>query len=498
MSATTPLNPLRDFGDYFSPIVVKELRQGLRTRFFSSALMLFHTFIILLLTSVLLGAPMEAVNGIFWGSAGLMLLVVLPLRAFNALNAEAAEGTLDMLTLTSISSFRIVQGKWMALFSQALLVAGSLLPYMVARYFFGGVEIVREVLALVILSLGCGIVTAALLAFSSQPSVLLRLALMTGTGFAAVPLGFFTAFLVTASQADFMLREFFALEGWQQGSIVGGIIAVAAYLIWYLLALGASRIAPPSENHSTRKRIIVFSVHGALLVIGLLLCWLSDPDHGLWPFVPLFGLTLLVCMDVLTEEMPRFPTAIAALAKRAPWGRLAGRLLHPGWASGVFFAALLCGMPMVLLAAIGRRSLSGVWENGPGLYFLCALLAAFVPAVIRIRAAGIFTSWWLVQICIAAAGFILVIFGGTMGSAEVGILGVFTPLTALFCVEMLEYSTRHSAILTGSACGLLWLAAAMGRACKHFAAYRTLEEAARRLPAAPAPPPPPPSHDAAE
>ena len=55
MNTTLPL--LRDFSDRFSPIVVKELRQGLRTRFFTSALILFHTFIILLLITVTFGAP---------------------------------------------------------------------------------------------------------------------------------------------------------------------------------------------------------------------------------------------------------------------------------------------------------------------------------------------------------------------------------------------------------------------------------------------------------
>ena len=40
--STMPLTLLNDFGDRFSPMLVKELRQGLRTRFFTAALLLFH------------------------------------------------------------------------------------------------------------------------------------------------------------------------------------------------------------------------------------------------------------------------------------------------------------------------------------------------------------------------------------------------------------------------------------------------------------------------
>ena len=46
---TTPLPLLRDFSDRLSPMVVKEMRQGLRTRFFTAALILFHVLLGLLM-----------------------------------------------------------------------------------------------------------------------------------------------------------------------------------------------------------------------------------------------------------------------------------------------------------------------------------------------------------------------------------------------------------------------------------------------------------------
>lgn len=492
MSATLPL--LRDFSDRFSPIVVKELRQGLRTRFFTSALLLFHTLIILLLCTVTLGVPVEAVNGIFWGIAGLMLLVVLPLRGFSALHTETTDGTLDMLTLTSIASFRILYGKWAALYSQSLLVAGSILPYMVARYFFGGVEILREVVALVMLALGSGIITAALLAFSSQASVMLRIFLALCVGAGAVPLGFFTAFLVSASQSDTMIREFFALLRWEQCSIVAGIVLLAVYVVYYFLALGSSRIAPPSENHSTQKRLIALAVHTVLMIAGLLLCFLNtSPEVALWAFIPSLFLTLIVCMDVMTEEMPRFPTTVASLARRGRMGSLAGRLLHPGWASGVWFSALLCAMAMSLIVAMTSWHKHWHWDDGPAPYMLCILLAAFVPVMVRINRTNPFINWWGVQLCSVLLGILMSMFCAVMRASDLGAFGLFTPITTLFGVGIMNYSSRDGIMLVGSAFSSLWLLAALIRAHMNFTTYTALENEALQL----AHPEPPRTHDAA-
>lgn len=479
MNATLPL--LRDFSDRMSPIVVKELRQGLRTRFFTAALILFHLLIIPLLCTVTLGTPPEVVSGIFWGITGLMLLVVMPLRAFNALRAETADGTLDMLTLTSISSFRILYGKWIALFSQTLLVAGSLLPYMVARYFFGGVEILREAVALLVLSLGSGVITAALLAFSSQPSAILRLLLAGGIAVGAFPLGFFTAFLVSASEADSMIREFFALRSWEQWSIVLGILVLSAYAMYYFLALGASRIAPPSENHSTRKRLIAFVMLAALMITGLLLCFFSgDPETAFWAFIPSLGLTLITCMDVMTEEMPRFPTSVATLAKRGKAGRLAGRLLHPGWASGVLFSVVLCVMALAILAGIIALKTSYQRANGPGFYMLCLFLAAFVPVIIRINRTNIFANWWVVQICMVAASILMMMFCEALDARDLAAVGALTPVTALFAADAVGYENRGGFMIVSSFFGALWLLAVLVRARRHISTYTTLEKEAQQ------------------
>ena len=480
----------QDFGDHFSPIVVKELRQGLRTRYFTHTLSLFHAALILLLACANLELSLETMNSAFWVLTGLMLLVVLPLSGFDALHSDAKAGTLDMLALTSMPALRILQGKWAAIYGQTLLLACSVLPYMVARYFFGGVEISREALGLTSLVLGSGVLSAALLAFSSQASLLLRLTLAVALGFAAFPLGAFVTFVVTSTQADRMIQKFTALALWWQGGIFLLVLSVSGYAVWFFLAMGASRIAPPSENHSTRKRVVMVLAHGVLITVGLVVCAaMRSADAGIWFFFPLLVLTLFGCMDLMTEEMPRFPTAVAGLARRGEWGSTAGRVLHPGWASGTSLSLLLSGMMIAFMVGMfmcENHMSSSWWVFVAVIICLCA--STFVPAIIRVNHANRFANWWAVQAIMIVWGVFLSLAGAVSGGA-LGMIGVVTPVTTLFG----SASSRGSGegVLTlGSIIGVIWMVAAVAKAAEHLPLYRELEDQALSLDK-----PPPPAAD---
>lgn len=491
MNPPAPTLP-QDFGDHFSPIVVKELRQGLRTRFFTYALTLFHTALILLVASVnLVELPLEDVNTIFWTLLVVMLLFVLPLRDFDALHSEAKAGTLDMLALTSMPAQRILQGKWAANYGQTLLVACSVLPYMVARYFFGGVEIAREALGLASLLLCSGILSAALLAFSSQASLLLRLTLAVATGFAAFPLGVFVGFVVTSTQTDRMIQQFAALNLWQQAGIALLVLLTTCYAVWYFLAMGASRIAPPSENHSTRKRVVMVLAHGAFMAVGLVVCAaMRSADAGIWFFFPLLVFTLFGCMDLMTEEMPRFPTSVSGLARRGEWGSKAGRMLHPGWASGTLLSLLLSGMMVVFCAGMmlsAKHMGSGLWTFVAMVTCLCA--STFLPVILRVNRANRFANWWAVQAIMIGWGIFLSLAGAVSGGA-LGMIGVVTPVTTLFgCATAPQHA--EGMLILGAIIGVIWMVTAVAKASEHLPLYRELEDQALSLDK----PPPPPAAD---
>ena len=443
---------LRDFSDRLSPMVVKELRHGLRARMFTSILMGTHVLLIVLMSGALLGVPQEMVHGMFWGGAALAFLLFMPMRGSNSLAAETQDGTLDMLILTSISSTRIVRGKWAALMSQNLLLATSLLPYMVARYQFGGVEIVGEALALFSLLLGSALITAAVVAFSSQTSRVLRGFLGISMLIFAWPVGSFVVMLAIQKQfSDGMFRALMSLPLWQQVSIFVGIVGVILYGVWLFLALGASRIAPQSENHSTRKRIVYLVFTVLLTAVGWYVCLGIDDEAVFWCLVPGMVLTILAGMDMMTEQMPTFPTVMLPFVERRGLSAFPSTFA-PGWCSGVLLYAILaaCTWSMTLVYLTQQRSADVIAS------VCCILLtAAVVPVCIRLNKVNAFANWWAVQWAFIAAGILLTIFGGAMGGGGIGVLGGFVPTTALFGAATSRSGEELLAV--GAIIGFIWL-----------------------------------------
>lgn len=476
-------------------MVVKELRHGLRTRFFTSALIIFHWLLIMLLGSTMLGVDAERVNQLFWTFTPIAMLGAMPIRGFTALGSELEAGTLDMLTLTSISSLRIVWGKWTALFSQSLLLMSSLLPYVIARYQFGGVEILREVIGLLLLLLGSALATAGFVGFSSQSTRLIRGILVAALATGLIPLGVFVHVFVSESPGDSMLREFLALPAWQMALLVSGILGVTAYGVYFFLALGASTIAPPSENHSTVKRIVSFCALLALMLLGFFLIEAVSTDAGFWAFVPLMILTILNGMDLLTESLPQLPTVVLPLVKkkRLP-SRLFGTFLYPGWCSGVFLYLVMAAMPMTLLMVMtaARRSSS---NDEFLLVMACFMAAPLVPVCVRVNRKDYFVNWWAVTFIQVALGILMAVFCAATGSRDLAGIGMFTPITTLFGAAIT--SSRSSGVLgAGAGIGLIWAGAAIALAIRELPRIRELEAEAERMllrektAASPAPPPP--------
>src|SRR6188474_3353491 len=132
-----------DFADWLSPILVKELRQGLKSRAFVVTFIIVQVVMILLVGMQLLTlaggggrGAMDAFDGFFWAFVWLPLLVMMPARGLTAVSEEVKANTLDLVQLTRLSAFRIVFGKWVALVSQTFLLVAAILPYAVLRYFF--------------------------------------------------------------------------------------------------------------------------------------------------------------------------------------------------------------------------------------------------------------------------------------------------------------------------------------------------------------------------
>ncbi len=423
---------LTDFPDRFSPMLVKELRQGMRTHLFTIAFILLQAFMVL---CVLIGAAApgdaSAVSVFFWFFVVVTLLIVMPIRGFGALNSEIQLNTMDLIQLTRLGAWRVTFGKWAALVAQTLLLVCGILPYVVMRYFFGGIDLFHELLRLFWVLIVSMLFTAVTVGFSAFRSVLLRATV-------AVVL------LILTSGASELGRELTTFaSGKTAGQIALGVAAAllsAGYLTWFMLDLGASRIAPEADNHATRKRL-------AALGFGIVVLLLPLVGLEVGACLLIAGIVwMLVSLDALTERPTLLPSLLRPFVSR--WYlRPFSLLLLPGWPSGLFFY-LLCVLvfagALQLHTGFGGLTLreTQVVVSGASLVlFPLIFLHLFFRRVTE--PASLFGIYLLIQVCAGVVGFFLMIMAEETGVGDVAYLFAPLPSTALFAAAQSNEEAAH-------------------------------------------------------
>jgi len=378
MNSTTARS---DFGDWLSPMLVKELRQGVRSKIFMAAFYLTQALMILSVIFSLTsagdgeysGQTFGFLNGLFWFMIGVPLIFLMPLRGFGSLYGEIKAGTLELVFLTRLSALRIAAGKWTALMVQTLLLVAAVLPYVLLRYFLGGVDVAEDLQGLFFMVLASGMLTAATIALSPYESKILR---------ALFSFGMIFGFLVLlVAMLSFMSARI--LMGHSGGSSMIGLSYLGAALftpafIFLCLEIAASRIAPPAENHALRKRLI-----GLYLLLAASLLIVLGADASATMGFAMLLLTVVV-IDALAEPHLFVRSVHRPFLRFGAAGRFAALLLTPGWVSASWFLACLTVIGGVLLWLQGQTDDPN--ETLTHVAYLGWLL--FPAAVIRLFAPG--------------------------------------------------------------------------------------------------------------
>ena len=341
VGAKTDRWPGDDFPAWISPMLVKELRQGVQSGAFAWTFILLQVAMFLLMTFWVLNRSTgqqsrlevnQLFHGFFWAVFGFAAAIILPVRAAGSMTAERIGNTLDLLRLTHLSSTQIVVGKWLAVMAQVLLIAAAVLPYLVLQYFFGGLDIVADLFSFMVVLLVAAVMTAGSLAAAGQ-SPLTR-GLLTAFLFIAVPnfLGGAGSVFGTA-----------VLSPW---SALPAILVVAVLLTAVMLVYAAAAIAPPAENHAARVRVLALVATGLALVAG---AWFGPISAS---FV--IAVTVLLVAGIAIAELTSDPVELASIhapfARLGPFGRLAAMVLTPGWATAICFTLLVA--PFLGLAVV--------------------------------------------------------------------------------------------------------------------------------------------------
>jgi ABC-type transport system involved in multi-copper enzyme maturation permease subunit len=150
---------LERLGDRFNPIVVKEVRQALKSRQFVA------TFLLLLLAAwagsifgvSFLGESIDYGSSAVAFYAGFLLalctatLVIVPFSTFRSIIEERTETTLELLQITALSPAQIVRGKALSAMVQVLVYYCAIAPFIAFTALLPGFDIVHVTFSLVML-----------------------------------------------------------------------------------------------------------------------------------------------------------------------------------------------------------------------------------------------------------------------------------------------------------------------------------------------------------
>jgi hypothetical protein len=334
-------HPLDEFSDRISPMLVKELRQGLRAKTFVIVFLALQALLAVVLLAAIGASSSDSagqtVSNIIFFFFSLAVLIVQPLRGIGALHNEIKGNTIDLMVLTRLGAWRIVLGKWVSIVSQSALLLTAIAPYLILRYFFGRMNLFAELNLLLLIFLASALFTAITVGLSAIPSIIVRgllplvVALFLGMGIFEVTFDSRNGF---SDLVEFCsLRE--AGSGW---ALLAGLIT-AAYFGWSALALAASMIAPMAENHSTVRRLLTLVIVAGFAVIAAIA---SFPREELGTVLLLFCAPAIAI--AVTEPLQLLPPICRPFLRFGTAGKLAGRFLYPGWPSGVLFSGVLIAL----------------------------------------------------------------------------------------------------------------------------------------------------------
>ncbi|MFK7850739.1 MAG: hypothetical protein AB8D78_07155 [Akkermansiaceae bacterium] len=300
-----------DLSDRFGPMTAKELRQSLRRSSFVFPFLGIHLFATAAiiaefqfdlggsgdLSAMLFWDPDHI--GPFWWVAMIICGILMPLGGFLLLPQEIDEGNHEILLLTKLSRWQIVFGKFMMLWGLSVLTFTSLLPYIIIRYFIGGIEWFHELANAGTVLSAAAVISAAALAAS-------------GFTHLAAKMGVFFLFLFSAITGGGLSligggiwMNAAATSKWAIPSVIFyHLCAITAVVCYAFLGMivARSRLRLATMNFELKPSAIILIIVGlAPFVIGMV----AAVTCGFGSIAGVLLLTFLAWRSDITPKAPK-------------------------------------------------------------------------------------------------------------------------------------------------------------------------------------------------
>ena len=376
-----PISHLTDFSDRISPMLVKELRQGMRAKAFVALFLSLQIFLAVMLLSASAASTSDQVgsviSGIIFTFFAIAVLLVQPMRGTAALSSEVKGNTIDMMVLTRLSAWRIVFGKWVAIVSQSTLLLSTIIPYLILRYFFGGMNLVGEIVLLLLIFLTSMGLTAVTVGLSGCSSVIIR-SLLPIFGLPVMMWSFLVMTLMSGFRGSVGFMDAFSLTTTESRVGVLFYTVSVIYLGASLLSMGASLIAPAAENHALVRRVVAL-----LLLLAVFAAGFHSAVEGWFVLLAASVIGVPAMIIALTDSAPYVSSISDRFARFGAAGRFFGSFLHPTWGSGLLagLAIGITGMAAIMVHTF-HRDVSGGFTSDDDMVVALSLFGGLLfPAV---------------------------------------------------------------------------------------------------------------------
>jgi hypothetical protein len=379
-------------GDWINPIVVKELRQAVQSRFVVAAILgllsiQLSAIGIYLFTTRSSILEIDAGRQVFLLLYGILLFIsmlFIPLYAAIRLVAERTDSNVDLLFITTIKPRSIIAGKLLTSIILTVLIFSACLPFMAFTYFLRGIDLPS---IFVVLAIGFGIVIGC-----TQLSIFV----------AAIPLNrvskiilglvelwlLFTIFVAAMAAVNrlFQIGVGSRFGDWNFWQAVIAFLSFGVFVSGTFFVLSIALITPHAANRALPVRLFITSAWGSLLVVALIISWF-DKDHdavSIWMAIlcPVFATALFAGVS----ERDRLGRRVLRSVPKSRLKRALAFFFFSGSANGVLWAST--GICLTLALAWGWSKLypayssyssliSGLkWLGAMCLYLFCYNLTA--------------------------------------------------------------------------------------------------------------------------
>ena len=363
---TTPTGRWHRFRDWlsdlFSSIMVKEARQALKSYQF------FVTYSIVIVTVAIWTVLMffgdstrfsqtdweDVSRNLFHGYCvilGIPLCVIVPFSAFRSLAREYEDGTIQLISITTMKPYQIVLGKLSTAMLQMVIYLSVIAPCIALTYMLDGISYPLIGIVLLIAVGGSIFLTilGLLLAGASRSYAMgMGISVFFVLGLGLLYIGWWNLLNEMLGGYGFNANDFLSDEG-QLGTY--GTTAFFGSIAVVMLTAAAAQISFDSDNRSTPIRIALLfqlTLFVGLLVMIAGLIRRPEPMFAMSIFAGHFWL-IMGCM--LVSEKPGLSNRVQRKLPKSLFGRTFFSLLMPGPGRGYLFT-VGCLLASVLVSLV--------------------------------------------------------------------------------------------------------------------------------------------------